>query len=232
MKYSAAAIAVKKVVLLPVFGVSSLVVSNFMIMLVEASTTMAIRRPGYEASSRTKLVRGSASASAKNGSPVRNRRSAAWRVTEKGELRMTGKTAGRTTCVRPAFRVKRRRATRVRSEIASSTLTTRIAARLSTYWIWFDRRPSHSTSVFRIAVGSSAGVTTSRSDVWRRGGRRSARGPEPLHAQAANDADAVDQRGLERGRVDMIVAAVTGFAERAERFTNLLERRVAVPCGT
>src|SRR5229473_7451990 len=103
MKYSAAATAVKKVVLLATFGVGSLVDSNFMIMLVEASTTIAIRRPGYEASSRTKLVRGSASASAKNGRPKRNTRRAPWRAGDRRDRRMTGKTAGSTTCVRPAF---------------------------------------------------------------------------------------------------------------------------------
>ena len=46
--------------------------SNLITMLVEPSTSSAIRRPGYDTSSRANPVCGSASATAKNGMPARN----------------------------------------------------------------------------------------------------------------------------------------------------------------
>ena len=74
-----------------------------MTMLDEPSTSSAMRRPGYDVSSRVNAVCGSASATAKNGTPSRNTRNAAWRTAEKCERRITGSTAGSATCVRPAF---------------------------------------------------------------------------------------------------------------------------------
>ena len=70
-------------------------------MLVEPSMSSAIRRPGYETSSRANPVSGSASATAKNGMPARNSSSGTCRSSASGDRRITGSTAGSATCVRP-----------------------------------------------------------------------------------------------------------------------------------
>jgi hypothetical protein len=67
MNCSAPATAVKNVASPCVFIVSVL---NCITMLVDASTSRAMRRPGYDTSSRVNPVWGSVRAMAKNGNPA------------------------------------------------------------------------------------------------------------------------------------------------------------------
>src|SRR3954453_22851287 len=73
------------------------------IMLDEASIISAMRRPGYDTSSRVSDEYGSASASTKKGGPRRNRGSAPGRTIEVHEPPLHSSTAGSATWVRPAL---------------------------------------------------------------------------------------------------------------------------------
>ncbi len=67
---------------------------------------------------------------AKNGTPSRKTRNAAWRVMEKREPRITGSSAGSVMCVRPALLVNRLRASSIRPAAARRTTSTSTAVQV------------------------------------------------------------------------------------------------------
>src|SRR5438093_12316040 len=100
MNACAAATVVKNVASFGAF-LLSVAAGKRAIMLDDASSITAMRRPGNDTSCCVNVVYGSASATTKKGRPARKRISVACRTIETHEGRVHDKTAGSATCVRP-----------------------------------------------------------------------------------------------------------------------------------
>jgi hypothetical protein len=138
----------------------SVAAGNRAIMLDEASIITAIRRPGYDTSSRVKVVYGSASAMTKNGRPARNSSSVPWRTRETHDGRLHARTAGSATCVRPAFRrVAARTISTARLMLIRATSTITDASRCA-----YSKSATgvfrHSKIVSRMSAGTAVTGTT------------------------------------------------------------------------